>query len=221
VLLSLERRIDLINPATGRSEPFVTLDEEPEGNRLNDGKVAPDGSFWVGSMAADRSRRRPSGAHYRVTADRRCERKFDNFKVSNGLAWSADGRTMFHSDSHGPWIRRWRHEPDTGRLDNGTVIARPNEAIGRPDGAASDVEGDYWSAGVSAGRLNRWSPDGELREWVAVPVAHPTMLCFAGDDLRTIYVTSIGRAGEPMGGALLKFRLGVTGVPVARFALRS
>ncbi len=36
-------------------------------------------------------------------------------------------------------------------LQRRRVLARPTEEIGRPDGAAVDVEGYYWSSGISAG----------------------------------------------------------------------
>ena len=65
------------------------------------------------------------------------------------------------------------------------------EEDGRPDGAACDAEGFYWSAGVSAGVLNRISPTGEIERKVMLPLAAPTMPCFGGPDLKTLYVTSL------------------------------
>ena len=81
--------------------------------------------------------------------------------VSNGLAWTADGRTMYHSDSKGPIIWAYDYDPETGGISEpaGGGPVPPN-SMGRPDGAAVDEDGFYWSAGISAGVLNRWSPDG-------------------------------------------------------------
>jgi sugar lactone lactonase YvrE len=217
LLLALKHSLHVFDPRTGAREMFVTLDEEPEHNRLNDGKVAPDGAFWVGSMDADTTQRRVTGALYRIGADGRVERKANGLKISNGLAWSADGRTMFHADSGLQWIKRYRHE--RGVLSDEQVIAMPTERIGRPDGAATDVEGGYWSAGVSAGCLNRWSRDGELLERVELPVPNPTMPCFAGDDMKTVYVTSLTRTPHEHAGAMVRLRLPVAGVPVAQFPL--
>ena len=71
------------------------------------------------------------------------------------------------------------------------MAACHDEAAGRPDGGACDMAGNYWSAGPSAGRLNRFSADGELLDWIELPIATPTMPCFGDDDMRTIYVTSL------------------------------
>ncbi len=67
---------------------------------------------------------------------------------------------------------------------------------GRPDGATLDAEGHYWVAMFEGGRLLRFSPSGEQLEALATPVQCPTMPCFGGDDLRTLYVTS-ARKGRP------------------------
>jgi sugar lactone lactonase YvrE len=90
---------------------------------------------------------------------------------------------------------------------------------GRPDGAAVDEQGCYWSCGVSAGRINRFSPDGELLGWVVMPVTHPTMPCFGGPDGRSLYVTSLseGLDGQPGAGALFVVDVDVAGPPAALY----
>ncbi len=217
ILVALKRTLKLLDPASGALEHFADVEPEgPEGNRLNDGKVAPDGSFWVGSMD-DRPEREPNGSLYRVTPQGTVEKKLDRIVISNGLAWSADGRTMFYSDSRGIWIRRYRYDLVKGEISAMKVVAEPTLEQGRPDGAATDVEGFYWSAGVSSGFLNRWSPEGELVEQIALPVPNPTMPCFCGRDMKTVYVTSLTRDPHPNAGGLVRLKLDVAGVPVARF----
>ena len=196
------------------------VDPEPEQapnrprHRLNDGKVGPDGAFWIGSMHTES----PTAALFRVTGDGRAERKVEGLSTSNGLAFSADGRTMFHSDSRQQWIDRHDLDPATGALSNRVRIATPGEADGRPDGAAADMEGAYWSAGVSAGCLNRYDRGGNLLERIPVPPKAPTMPCFGGPDLRTLYFTSLRRPeAGPECGKVFALRVDVAGVPVERF----
>ena len=69
---------------------------------------------------------------------------------------------MIHTDSSVPAIDAWDFDAVTGAISNRRRIARPANEIGRPDGGAFDIEGRYWSAGVSAGCLNEISPDGLL-----------------------------------------------------------
>ena len=63
--------------------------------------------------------------------------------VSNGLAWTADGGTMYHSDSKAQVVWAYDYDPEKGAISNRRVIARPTEEVGRPDGAATDEAGFY------------------------------------------------------------------------------
>ena len=192
-------------------------------NRLNDGKVAPDGRFWAGTMD-DRPEKEPVGSLYRLNADGRCTRMVGGIKVSNGLAWSPDGRTMYHSDSRGDSIFRYAYDPASGAIGEREVFARMQPEWGRPDGGATDEEGCYWSCGVSGGRINRFSPAGVLIGYVEMPVTHPTMPCFGGPDGRTLYVTSLREnftpaqiEKTPQAGGVFMLEPGVAGAPAALY----
>ena len=221
LLLAFEDGVFLHEPGTERFEHVATIEAEIVMNRLNDGKVGPDGAFWVGSMD-ERQPRQPSGALYRVTLAG-AERLFGGVTVSNGLAWSPDGRTMMHADTGASAIDRFDFDPATGAIAHRRRFAEAGEAIGRPDGAAFAMDGTYWSAGVSAGVLNGFDPEGRLVRSVPVPMPHPTMPCFGGSDLRTVFVSSLrdyrgtDLDRHPQSGGLMVGDLGVAGVPVSRF----
>jgi sugar lactone lactonase YvrE len=209
---------------TGALQVIAKIEAGQPATRFNDGKVSPDGRFWAGTMDQE-TLSRPLGALYRLDPDGHCERVLDGLIVSNGLAWSADGRTMFHSDSRGEIIHTYDYDPVLGRMSHRRILARPDTAAGRPDGGATDVEGYYWSAGVSAGVLNRFAPDGRLDRRIELPCTAPTCPCFGGPDLKTLYVTSLrhGLSAErlersPLSGGVFALEVDVPGVPVARFA---
>lgn len=214
LVVALNKEVGLFDRATGRYQRLAVLEPEESETRLNDGKVGPDGAFWVGSM--DREHRmRALGALYRVTADGTVEKRVDQLIVSNGLAWTADGTTMFHSDSRGQWIDRWRFNPATGAMSGRTRIATPGPADGRPDGAAADLDGCYWSSGISASVFNRYAPDGTVLAKFRAPTVAPTMPCFAGPDGRTLFVTSLVPDDRPRSdwcGAVFVARAPVAGV---------
>lgn len=215
LIVARRHEVGFLDRTSGAYLPLVrVLPANPE-LRLNDGKVGPDGAFWVGSMH-DVKERRPLGALFRVAPDGTVECKRDGVFVSNGLAWSPDGQMMFHSDSYGRWIERWAFNPQTGAINAQQRIATVQDEDGRPDGAAVDAEGYYWSAGVSAGCLNRYAPDGRLIERLAMPVLCPTMPCFGGDS--RLYVTSLQPEGGPK-GVLLATQTFIKGAAVARFAV--
>lgn len=226
LVVALRDEIGMFDPDSGDFERIAHITLNPLEARLNDGKVGPDGAFWVGSMARKEAGSRPAaGSLYRVAADGQVERKVEAIATANGLAFSPDGTTMFHSDTSGPWIDRWKIDLNSGAISDRTRIATPDDTIGRPDGGATDAEGNYWSAGYSAGRLNRFTPDGTLIESHKLPVGATTMPCFGGDGLRTLFVTSAreGLAQDlldsyPLSGSVLVADSPVAGSPVSRFS---
>jgi sugar lactone lactonase YvrE len=220
LVVAQRHHVVVFDPKTGVLTGLTAKVDEPPTNRLNDGKVGPDGAFWVGSMD-ENSPRQKIAALYRVTADGEITKQQDGIAVSNGLAWSPDGHTMYHSDSTAGVIEAWDFDPVTGSRTGHRVLATLTSEDGRPDGAATDATGNYWSAGPSAGCLNCFSPSGELlRKW-AFPVPGPTMPCFAG---QWLYVTSLreGKSAEvlarhPTLGGLFRTNAPAVGAEVGLF----
>ena len=224
LIAALWHDLAVFDPDSGTLTPLTKLSDEPATNRLNDGKVGPDGAFWVGTMDMSKPRR-PLGSLYRVKADGSIERKSAGYGVSNGLAFSPDGRKLFHSDSFfsARTIDRWTLDPSTGEIAERTRIAVLDEKAGFPDGAACDAKSNYWTAGVFGGRLHCFSSTGALVESYPVPVPAPTMPCFCGPHLRTLVITSLREssgnitiAPNPQSGSLFITAAPVAGTPVGR-----
>lgn len=197
LIVALDREIALFDPATEVLEVLIAELEEPPGNQFNDGKVGPDGCFWVGTTDVRRRQGRRTegnGSLYRITPDGTIEKKAEGVMCSNGIAWSPEGTRMYQSDSDVGIVSAWEFDPTTGEITHRREFAHLSVREGLPDGAACDVEGNYWSAGVSAGCLNKFSPDGELLEKIVVPCPAPTMPCFGGE---TLFFTSLLRRVAP------------------------
>ena len=200
-------------------------DDRPE-NRFNDGRCDRRGRFWAGTMHEPRTRK--DGALYCLDPVGSWRRMADGVIVANGLAWSPDDRVMYWSDSRSGVVYRFDSDPETGEVANRRVFAQTTDAdeVGRPDGAAVDAEGGYWSARFLGGRVMRYAPDGSVDRTIRLPVRRVTMCAFGGPDLSTLYVTT-ARAGmsaaeleaEPLAGGIFAARdVGVRGLAEPRFA---
>jgi sugar lactone lactonase YvrE len=194
------------------------------GMRFNDGRCDRQGRFWSGTMALDMSQGAASGILYRYSAQQGgAEPVISGLVVQNGLAWSPDGRTMYLSDSHPSRRVVWAfdYDPDSGTPSARRVFVDMNQHPGRPDGAAIDVDGCYWTCANDAGQLHRFTPAGRLDRSIALPFAKPSMCSFGGSGMRTMLVTSISAGapeGDSLAGALFTLDPGVAGVPEQRFA---
>lgn len=216
LVVALRNDIVLFDPASGTRETVAHIAHAKPAMRLNDGKVGPDNAFWVGSMDANPAEA-PAAKLYRIDPSGEVRVIAGNIAISNGLAWNAEETLLYHSDSRGGmWLDCWDFDRPTGMVTNRRRLREHDEANGRADGGACDIAGTYWSAAPSASRINRFSATGELLGWVDVPLKFPTMPCFGGPDLRTIYVTSLDSREDGRDG-IVKFEVDVPGVPVAEF----
>ncbi|MEP3046079.1 MAG: SMP-30/gluconolactonase/LRE family protein [Roseibium sp.] len=224
LIVAVWDKVLLFDPKTDSSKVLAEIEADIPHTRLNDGRVGPDGAFWVGTMDT-RSPREPIAGLYRVDAAGEVAEIRDELQCSNGLAWAPDGAYMYHADSSPGWIECYKFDPATGSLGAKMQFAQQTTETGRPDGGTVDTDGNYWSAGVSAGILNCFSSNGELLVGIKMPVDKPTMPCFCGPNLDQLIVTSIkqpsdSNATEPdtlSGGLFLVEGHGRTGLHTYRF----
>jgi sugar lactone lactonase YvrE len=207
------------------SERLAQVEHARADMRLNDGRCDRQGRFWAGSMVLNMSANAADGTLYRYSVGQRgpLDSRLSGFIVPNGLGFSPDGRTMYLSDSHPQVQQIWAFDYDieTGTPSNRHVFVDMNQYDGRPDGAAIDADGCYWTCANDAGLIHRFTPDGRLDRSLVVPVKKPTMCAFGGPRLDTLFVTSIrpGDDHDPqsLAGGVFALDPGVKGLPEPRF----
>lgn len=175
------------------------------GNRFNDGKLAPDGSFWAGSM--DDAEAADTGAWWRFdpkTQQTTCLET--GYRVTNGPAFDTARNRVYLTDSARQIVFAADWIPGGG-FESKRVFAQFKDGEGYPDGMQVDVDGSLWIAFWDGACLRRFSPDGALIQTIALPVRRPTSLAFA-PERSSVFVTSaaIGVDGADE-GALLRLSL--------------
>jgi sugar lactone lactonase YvrE len=224
----------------GPLQPLVRFQHAAH-SRFNDGKADPSGRFWAGTYYEPKDARRADLYSVDCRPDNGnggrpiVQLKATNAITSNGLAWSPDRHTLYWADTaqHAVYAWDWEERGNAMRRHRvfrqfqskpaGWQPGQPGYG-GRPDGAAVDAEGHYWCAMFEGGRLLRLSPAGEIVSEFEVPVRCPTMPCFGGADLRTLYFTSArhGRSAEelaayPDSGCVFATTVAVPGLPANFF----
>ncbi|MEU4422374.1 SMP-30/gluconolactonase/LRE family protein [Actinoplanes sp. NPDC024001] len=190
----------------GTRTPLARVLPEGRAGRLNDGAVDPAGRFLVGSLGGDREVlvRFENGG---------CTTIDDDLTLSNGLAWSPDGRLFYSVDtiSRTVFVRDY---PDGARRELFTLTD------GHPDGLCVDAAGDLWLAVWGGGRVEHRSPTGELLGVVEVDAPHTTSVAFAGPGLDVLVITTATEhlsaadlIAHPDSGRLFTARVGATGLP--------
>jgi L-arabinonolactonase len=225
VLVALKSGLYRYDLETSALTLLVSPERYLPANRMNDGRCDPAGRFWVGTMRDPPDPKRPAGTLYRLGAGGTCTAMARGFVVSNGLAFSPDGRTMYHSDSHVSVRKVWSWDFDAaeGRVSNRRVFVDTHGMPGRPDGGCCDADGCYWMTGNDGWEILRVTPSGKIDRRIKLPIAKPTMVAFGGRALDVIYITSIrpenvDLSDQPRAGGVFAVRPGgVTGIPEPRF----
>ena len=219
LLLVAEQEVLAVLHPGGRREEVARVVPAGERRRLNDGATDPSGRFLVGTMSLAEDG--PSGREVlvRLEPDGSLTEIDDDLTLSNGLAWSCDDRLLYSADTGRQTVFVREYDAATGAVGERRTHLRLDG--GSPDGNAMDVEDHLWVAVFGAGEVRRHAPDGRLVDTVRVPAPHTTSVAFAGDDLRTLVITTASaeltdeeRRAHPRSGRLFTVRTDVPGRPV-------
>ena len=196
---------------------------DPMHHRFNDGRCDRQGRFFAGSMNERRDAN--TASLHCIDASLAMVRVFGDLMISNGLAWSPDGQTMYHADTPARCVRAFDYHIATGTPSNPRVFRLWKEDTERPDGAAVDSAGNYWTAFYSGGKIVKLSPAGVTLAEFSIPAMCPTMCAFGGPDLRTLFVTTARQMRDadelarlPQSGGIFAMRVDVPGLPEPTFA---
>jgi D-xylono/L-arabinono-1,4-lactonase len=170
----------------------VWLHRAPE-LQFNDVTAGPDGSFYAGSYLLDRP-----GVLYRYFPNGLVEVVAEGLGISNGMGFSPDLRTFYHTDSTAREIYAYDYNPTTHRLGRRRSFAKIGNDLGVPDGMTVDAAGFVWSANWAGGCVIRFDPDGKEERRIAFPATQTSAVAFGGPDLTDLYVsTASNGTGAP------------------------
>lgn len=215
LLLSMEdgvyRRSDKDGTLTPAHQPMKI-----KGERFNDGKVGPDGCYYVGTAGANFS-----GAFYRMQ-NNVLEELFDGCGCSNGLDWTPDGATMVYCDSRKQMLERFSFSEKYHSLTGRESICNLDLTLGSGDGLCMDAEGMAWLAVWGGSCVLRMNPvTGAVLNRIDLPVTQVSSCCFAGDDLKDLIITTasvrVSLSEQPMAGMVFRYRAEVPGMNFYRY----
>lgn len=224
LLLALASRLAFFRLADGA---LHTLHEVEPGlpTRCNDGACDRQGRFVFGTLhePADGGKKHPIASFWRLNADLVLEKlPLESVAISNSLAFSPDGGTLYYCDSLARTIRCCDYGD---AISNRRDFADLRGIAGEPDGSCVDADGGLWNAQWGLGRVVRYRPDGGVDRILPLAARQPTRPAFGGAALDTLYVTSArdglgadALAVEPLAGALFAAQPGMRGLPEPRFA---
>jgi D-xylonolactonase len=130
--------------------------------------------------------------------------------ISNGLAFSRDYKTLYHTDSQARSIRAYPYDAASGNIGQGSLWLNLRNAPGEPDGMTMDSDDRIWSARWNGFGIYAYDLSGEEVDFISIPAAKCSSVTFGGDLLDRMFLTSAGgearRGDADKAGALFMVR---------------
>lgn len=212
-------------PFDGGDTVLLLDRDEAAGNvGYNDITTDTAGRIYAGSLGAspvfEDGREQKAGDLYLIELDGSSRKVAEDIMLTNGLGFSPDGNTLYHSDSRRQVVNCYDVAAD-GSLGDKQVFARIGNGV--PDGLAVSVDGRVWVALAGGGHgVAVFDANGKQTEMLEIPQPMCTSVCFGGDDLKDLYIVS-GSDGmdSDKAGAVYRHRVDVAGVPVAQARVKA
>lgn len=204
--------------ATGETVKILDRDEAHGNVGYNDIVADDTGRLYAGSLGSspvfDDGREPGAGDLYLIDLDGSVREVAKDIQLTNGLGFSPDGNTLYHSDSRRQTVYCYDVAAD-GSLGEKRPFVTVAEGV--PDGLVVSEDGAIWVALAGGGRgVGVFEPDGSMREHIEIPLPMCTSVCFGGEDLQDLYIVSgSDGANSDKAGALFRHRSNVAGLPVA------
>ena len=206
-------------------ETITVLDQNEAAGLIGFNDITTDqaGRIYAGSLGSspvfEDGREPQSGDLYLIELDGSARKVANDIQLTNGLGFSPDGKTLYHSDSSRNHINCYSVAAD-GTLGEKQIFATTD--IGSPDGLVVSEDGRVWVALPGGSGVGVYHPDGRFDQLIEIPEPMCTSVCFGGDDLKDLYIVSGSRgAGSDSAGSVYVQRVDVAGlaVPLARVSL--
>ncbi|XP_072169887.1 regucalcin-like [Diadema setosum] len=195
-LAAAKHRIGFVDWKTGGVETIVEVEEDKPTTKFNDAKCDPMGRFWAGTMGMEDTSKGPGatdkkqGSLYCLYPDRTIINRVQNVDISNGLAWTADRKTMYYVDSLTFGVDAFDYNIETGDIANRRQAFAIPRCDGIPDGMCIDSEDMLWVALFNGAAVIRYNPKtGEKLQTIKLPTTNITSCCWGGANLDELYVT--------------------------------
>jgi len=203
LILFTDKDVRKLSLGTEKVEVVYKMNFET-GERFNDAITDSAGRLWAGTMESTFSK----GKLYRFESGKEPAVILENLGITNGMGFSFDDRTFYHTDSIPRTITKYEYNIQTGEITNGSLFLKMNEQDGSPDGMEVDAEDNIWTACWGGGQIMKISSSGKIMERIAIPAKQPSSLAFGNNQILVTtaakeadnLTTGYNSAGEFMGG---------------------
>lgn len=187
LVIAGDHGFSFLDETSGALTPIADPEADITDNRFNDGKCSPDGRFFAGTISL--AKKTGTARLYRLDPDLSVHEAFGPVTNSNGITWSADGKTCYYIDTPRKEVLAFDYQD--GLLLNPRPVIRTGHIEASPDGMTIDANGHLWVAFCHGGCVSCFNPQtGDELHRIALPCLETTACAFGGPDLADLFVTT-------------------------------
>ena len=202
------------------SDSSTIFDNDPDNGRVGFNDITTDatGRIYAGSLGSSpvfKDGRAPlAGNLYMIDLSGEAQIVAEDILLTNGLGFSPDGNTLYHSDSRRHTVFSYAVNSD-GTLGPKTPFVKPKKGL--PDGLVVSEDGAVWVALADGGAgVAVYGADGKEQNFIGISAPMCTSVCFGGDDRRDLYIVSGSQGSDSeRAGSVFRVRTEVAGLEVA------
>lgn len=196
--------------ATG-SDKFLFHANTDKTRRYNDGDWTPEGRLLLGTTGYKRFAKDENCLYSSKTDGSDLKKIVENTSISNGIAFSPDGKFLYFIDTPTKKVGRYLYDKESGKCTFDKYVVEI-EGNGVPDGMCIDGDGDVYVAEWGEFRVCKWNPEtGKCLKEYHLPVQNVSSCTIGGKNLDTLYITTAmhddGTSSEIGAGGLFKVGL--------------
>ncbi len=221
LVAGLEDGLYSVDVDSGETKCLVKVESDKKSNRFNDGECDCMGRIWAGTMAIE-DVTNGSGSFYCIDTDFSVEKKIETTRVSNGVAFSPDNKTMYHIDSPTGEVCAYDFDKKAGQISGKRCAVNVPQEMGFPDGMTVDSDGNLW-VGMWAGSavVKYDGATGQMLEKIDIPALHVTTMVFGGADMDEMFVITAKKKTDlnefPNAGGMFRVKMDVKGLRTYKF----
>ncbi|KPV45868.1 hypothetical protein SE19_08010 [Acidiplasma aeolicum] len=205
IIYSTRNSINFYNTEKAYKNALFKMDFQ-KNVRFNDGKCDHSGRLFAGTM--DINEKNPIGKLYKF--EKEPENILENVIISNGMAWSMDGSTMYYIDSPTRKIRVFNYDNINGEIISEGQSIDVSASPGVPDGMTIDSEDNIYVAFFGGSHVLKLNKSGKILLEIELDAENVSCCTFGGDDFRTLFITTAFNGRN--GGGIYMFNNDVPGI---------
>ncbi|MDC0060259.1 SMP-30/gluconolactonase/LRE family protein [Pelagibacteraceae bacterium] len=220
LVLASNNGINLFNTKTNIFKKQIGLEDNQLQTRSNDGASDALGRLWFGTMQNNFDINgnsipitRNMGKLYKVDINKQVTVMEDDLGIPNTFVWSPDNSKFYFTDTLTGTIKSYDFNLQTGTLTNKQNFI--NIDRGLPDGSTIDTDGCLWNCRWGGSCIVRFTPNGQIDQFIEMPVQNVTNCVFGGSDMKTLFITTASNEDDgrtDMDGDLFAINLQYQGI---------